>query len=220
ALRFQTFCSSLGKTWAERRLTVSGDKGAHYEVATLWVCVDLVAGQPTMLTDEFLAIYGPAAGGRKASARLRNPKPADLGEWTAKLKTESWQLRRADYDTLGHVNNAAYWAAVEQWLPPFSGPRRARIEYGTGLSPTPQVDIARVDGDDDVLLLWWLQGENGPPAASASIVPLPEGLYPGTTGPSSDAGSIAPPSAQGEAGSASPVVGSGSADSATNKTSR
>ncbi len=175
-LTFQTFCSSLGKRWAERRLTVTGDQGARYEVATLWVCIDLQAGRPAMLTDEFLSIYSEAAGDRKASARLENPKLGDLGPFAGDLKAEAWQLRRVDYDTLGHVNNAAYWAVVEQWLPSFVGPRRARAEYGKGLSPTPQVGVARLEVHGG-LFVWWLEDEGSAPSATASVSPLPADLY-------------------------------------------
>lgn len=176
-LTFRTFCSSLGKRWAERRLTVHGDQGARYEVATLWVCVDFDGGQPTLLTEQFLDIYGSAAGGRKASARQRNPKIDSLGDRASDVVAETWQLRRADFDTLGHVNNAAYWAAVEEWLAPFVRPRRARVEYGRGLSPAPDVGIARYQADD-VLLLWWMEEGEATPSATASVGELPSGLYP------------------------------------------
>ena len=176
-LVFDTFCSALGKRWAERRLTVKGDGGAHYEVATLWVCVDLGAGQPTVLTDEFLDVYGSAAGDRRASARQLNPKLSSLADGAGDhLTAESWQLRRADFDTLGHVNNAAYWAAVEQWLEPFAHPRRARVEYGRGLAIAPQVGIARYQ-IDGTLLLWWLEEGEASPSATASVGRLPEGFY-------------------------------------------
>jgi len=175
-LRFRTFCSALGKRWAERRLTVHGDQGARYEVATLWVCIDLEAGQPAVLTEQFLAIYASAAGGRKASARQRNPKIESLGERTGDVVAEAWQLRRADLDTLGHVNNAAYWAAVEEWMAPFAQPRRTRVEYGRGLSPAPHVGIARYQTDDR-LLLWWLETGETTPSATASVEGLPLDLY-------------------------------------------
>ncbi len=175
-LTFHTFCSSLGKRWAERRLTVHGDQGARYEVATLWVCIDFELGQPALLTDRFLDIYGSATGGRRASARQRNPKIESLGERAAEVVAEAWQLRRADLDTLGHVNNAAYWAAVEEWMDPFDHPRRARVEYGRGLSPAPHVGIARYQ-NDDLLLLWWLEGGENSPSATASVGGLPSGLY-------------------------------------------
>ena len=175
-LKFTTFCSGLGKRWAERRLTVSGDHGARYEVATVWVCVDASSGQPVNLTDQFLDIYGPPAAGRRASARLENPKLVDAQAQGAAVKTESWQLRRVDFDTLGHVNNAAYWAAAEQWMGPFGRPRRARMEYGTGVSFAPEITIARY-ATDDVLVLWWQQDGTSAPAATTAVFPLPAGLY-------------------------------------------
>ena len=175
-LTFQTFCSSLGKRWAERRLTITGSRGARYEIATLWVCVDLETGQPRLLTDRFLEIYGPAAGGRKASARQRNPKIESFADQAGAVVAESWQLRRADLDTLGHVNNAAYWAAVEEWMAPFDQPRRARVEYGRGLSPAPHVGIARYAIGDD-LLLWWMEQAEPTPSATAAVGVLPAGLY-------------------------------------------
>ncbi len=175
-LTFRTFCSSLGKRWAERRLTVHGNQGARYEVATLWVCIDIEAGQPALLTEQFLDIYGSATGGRKASARQRNPKIESLGGRARDVVAETWQLRRADLDTLGHVNNAAYWAAVEEWMAPFGRARRARVEYGRGLSPAPHVGIARYELDD-VLLLWWLEDGQATPSATAAVVDLPSGFY-------------------------------------------
>lgn len=175
-LTFRTFCSALGNRWAERRLTVHGNQGARYEVATLWVCVDFETGQPASLTEEFLDIYGPAAGGRNVSARQRNPKIESLGERAGEVVAEAWQLRRADLDTLGHVNNAAYWAAVEEWIEPFGRPRRARVEYGRGLSPAPHVGVARFQADE-ILLLWWLENGENTPSAVASVCGLPSGLY-------------------------------------------
>ena len=44
-----------------------------------------------------------------------------------------WPLRATDVDRMGHVNNAAYWAAVEQRLaehePDLRLPHRARLDY-------------------------------------------------------------------------------------------
>ncbi len=178
-----TFCSGLGTRWAERRLSVSGDSAARYEVATLWVCIDPVTGRPQPLTDQFISLFGGAAAGRRVPARQRNPKPTDAATWdTARHR---WQLRAADYDVFDHVNNAAYWQAVEQWLPSASGstPRRARLEYGPGLAPaeTVEIELAAADG---ALVLWWF--ESGPdgepsganPAATAAVAPLPASTYP------------------------------------------
>lgn len=179
-LTFETFCSGLGGRWAERRLTVRGTEGICYEVATLWVCIDPVSGRPHRLTDQFNSFYGEAAGDRKVSARQVNPAiepDVDRG------RCRPWQVRRADLDVYGHVNNAAYWAAVEQWADPWSGPRRTRLEYGGGLTDIDRVDIL-VDTVDGVLALWWLAPSEEPiveateAMATASVVELPGGLYP------------------------------------------
>lgn len=175
-LTFTTFCSAVGGRWAERRLDVVDGRGrTAYQVATLWVCVDGRTGQPHSLTEQFTLIYQESAAGRKVSARLQNPKLADVdsGETAAAKPDVQWRLRRADFDTWGHVNNAAYWAAVEEWLPPFDDQRRFRMEYGSGLAikdlgPEPEVTITRRcrhETADEAI--WWLDG-NGDVAASAS----------------------------------------------------
>ncbi len=181
-LTFTTFCSGLGKRWADRRLSISGDRGARYEVCTLWVCVDHETGAPQLLNQEFLAIYAEAAGGRAASARQRNPKLKTTPP--ERLTDEIWQLRKADFDTLGHVNNAAYWCAVEQWLaegPPIT--RRARIEYGTGLGPADSVRIARSLVADEpappTLAMWWIQ--NDQTAATATVAAIDPEIYSAAT---------------------------------------
>lgn len=192
-LRFVTFCSGLGRRWAERRLSVSGASGARYEVATLWVCIDGDTGHPVSLTDGFLDLYSSAADGRKVSARLRNPRLADHpGD---EVEREWWQLRASDYDVFGHVNNAAYWSLVEQWLPPAlaHGSFRARLEYGGGLPPVPWVSVARaVTGDaaGAELCLWWLEPESDPgvgsghAAATAAVVPIAPDSYERPSAPS------------------------------------
>ena len=95
---------------------------------------------PTRLTDRFLATYGPAAGGRKVSSRLW------LGDLPVGAAAVLWPLRVVDVDLLGHVNNAAYWAAVEEQIEPglvfahrlLGGPHRAAMEYGPGIAAGPR----------------------------------------------------------------------------------
>lgn len=176
-LSFVTFCSGLGKRWAERRLTVRGEGGAHYEVATLWVCIDPDGGHPRSLTDQFMELYGSAAGGRKVSARLQNQKfsahPVD------EMRRRTWQLRASDYDVFDHVNNAAYWSVVEQCLPEAPAvPRRTRLEYGQGVPPADSVEVVTAAGSHG-LLVWWLDDDQATTAAAcAATVALPSDLYP------------------------------------------
>lgn len=121
-----TWCGGHGSRWAERRTTIAGGSGARVEAAAVWVAID-EAGRPVRLSDQFFAIWGEAAAARQVSARLRLPGPP------ANLQPRPWVVRVADLDTLGHVNNAAHWAAVEEVL---EGriPRRAQIDFAEALS--------------------------------------------------------------------------------------
>ncbi len=166
SLEFVTFCSGLGNRWAERRLSVRGDHRAHYEVATLWIYIEASSGRPRLLGERFLELYGPASQGRKVQARLTH-RPFDPAS-----ELVSWPLRRVDFDLFNHVNNAAYWAAVEELLPDLtsrrSAPSRFTVEYRDGIGPEVSVRIARhrVPGVDE---LWWLTGPGNGVAASARV---------------------------------------------------
>lgn len=110
-LTLQTWCSGLGSHWAQRSTLIEGERGGHIEAAAVWVHVDLATMAPAKLADDFLAIAGTAAEGRKVGARvmLRERPSADETR-------HPWPLRFSDMDALGHMNNAAYWEAVEEWL--------------------------------------------------------------------------------------------------------
>jgi acyl-ACP thioesterase len=105
-----TFCSGLGRMWAQRRTTVTTPQGAHVEAVALWVHLDPASGRPMPLTQSELALYAPSAAGREIKARLRHPGPPATAERTA------WRFRAAELDLAGHINNAAYWVALEEEL--------------------------------------------------------------------------------------------------------
>lgn len=164
-LTISTFCGRLGKRWAERRLTVNGSAGAHYEVATLWVHIDVDSGRPLALSDDFLHHYGEAAMGRTVRAKQTVPKPAAL---TVAKDRRPWPLRAVDFDTFAHMNNAAYWAVIEEDLltHPALPPTRTTIEYGAGIGPADEVTIVSADVGNDRYLWWEVAGQ---PAASAVV---------------------------------------------------
>ena len=145
-----TWCSGHGGRWAERRTEIRGSDGAHVEAVTIWIFVDGETGAPRKLNDDFFEIYGASAGDRKVSARQQLPTtPPDHAS------TEPWPVRFADLDLLGHVNNAAQWAPVEELCHRF-GLRPegvvAEIEFGAGVDPGPVV--LHVDGDVDGFTSW------------------------------------------------------------------
>lgn len=109
-LELTTFCTGSGRYWAERRTSIGG-RSAAIEAVSLWVQVDVATGRPARLGDEFFALYGAAAGGRLVSSKLSLPSRPATG-----ALVRPWTVRRTDIDQLGHVNNAAHWAVVEEVL--------------------------------------------------------------------------------------------------------
>ena len=164
-LSFSTFCGRLGKRWAERRLVITGEDGASYDVATLWVHIDIDSGRPQTLSSAFMEHYGEAAMGRTVRAKQTIPKPDTVD---ASLRRQPWPLRAVDIDTFDHVNNAAYWAVVEESLAerPVAVPFRTTIEYGAGIARADQVTIAEADTAGERLLWFEVDGQA---VASASV---------------------------------------------------
>lgn len=110
-LTLHTWCSGLGSHWAERETLIEGERGGRIEAVAVWVHVDLSTMAPSKLASDFIEVAGPSAGGRKVGARVvlrERPTPED--------RRHPWPLRFSDMDALGHMNNAAYWEAVEEWL--------------------------------------------------------------------------------------------------------
>jgi acyl-ACP thioesterase len=104
----ETWCSGVSGSAAARRYSLRGARGGRLEAESIWIHLgdDL---RPKRLDDRFLAVYGDSAAGRRASTRFTLPEPPqDAGT--------PWRFRATDVDRLGHVNNAAYWAPLEEAL--------------------------------------------------------------------------------------------------------
>ncbi len=108
-VRLQTFCSGMGRMWAERRTSLVGETGS-VETVALWVHLDRDSLRPAPFGPGELEDYVTASGGRKVRARLYHPL-APSG-----LAFEPWHFRAADLDLANHVNNAAYWCLAEERL--------------------------------------------------------------------------------------------------------
>jgi acyl-ACP thioesterase len=70
-------------------------------------------------------------------------------------------LRAVDFDVFGHVNNAVYWAAVEEELTGWRDGRRitgAEIEFRSGVDPGDEAAVVVADGGPS-LWLWFVVGE-------------------------------------------------------------
>jgi acyl-ACP thioesterase len=110
-LELATFCAGFGSRWAERRVAMSGERGASIDAATVWVHLDPTTGRPKALTSQFHELYAPTAAGREVLARLVHEPVPPGGEGVASFP---WTVRAADLDVFDHANNAMAWAVVEQ----------------------------------------------------------------------------------------------------------
>lgn len=161
-LEAATWCSGVGARWAERRTDVTvGDRLAIESVA-IWVHVSPESGRPLPLSPDFHAVWAESARGRQVSARLHHAAPPESAA------REPWPLRATDLDVIGHVNNAAYWAPVEEVLARRPGRRirHAEAEFRAGLDLDDKVDVV-TDERDDRLACWLCVG--GDVRASALI---------------------------------------------------
>ncbi|WCB94020.1 hypothetical protein DSM104299_02748 [Baekduia alba] len=119
----RTWSSGVGRMWAERRSTITTTAGGHVEAVALWVHLDPVTARPMPITDAELEVYGPSAAGRVVKARLRHPAPPENG-----AGTRAWAFRTTELDVADHINNAAYWAPLEDELLRAAGGEPAAID--------------------------------------------------------------------------------------------
>ena len=156
-----TFCGGLGARWADRRTSITGQRGARIEAMSLWIRISADTGRPTRLDPAFLDLYADFTGDRKVPASTTHPEPP------ADAPRRPWPLRATDLDPLNHVNNAATWEPVVDELARLNlRPRRAEVEYRAAIDPGDVVEIA--SARDDGGLRIWLEVE-GRVRASALV---------------------------------------------------
>ena len=166
-LELSTWCSGFGGRWAERRTRIAGDGGGAVDAASTWVHIDSRTAAPRRLPEEFHQVWGRAAAGRRVSARLILPT-----EPVADASQITWSMRACDLDVMGHMNNAAHWAAVVEAadrigvvLPAF----RAEMEHIAGVEPHGDLRLwARRAGEGADI---WLTVD-GATASAARVRPL------------------------------------------------
>lgn len=166
-LTLRTWCGGLGSHWAERSTRIEGEKGSLIEASAVWVHVDLQTMRPATLAEDFLVTAREAAMDRKVSARsMLRMKPEDSEQ------RDAWPVRFSDMDALGHMNNAAYWEAVEEWLSghrDFREPFAVVLEHLTPIEPGH--DVFTVTREEKNLTAIWHE-MNGTIAAVAQLQKL------------------------------------------------
>ena len=146
-----TFCTGLGRSWAERTTQLRGAGGAVVDAVSLWVQVAPATGRPTPLSDGFREIYGESSNGRIISPRLVLPSPSE------QARVQPWMIRRTDLDPFDHVNNAATWSFLEEALGDSNRSRagRAELEFVTPVQHGGPAEL-RVDDTETSGCSAWL----------------------------------------------------------------
>ena len=108
-------------------------------------------------------------GCRRASTRSGVPRRTGVGSAPTcatprRRRTPGptrWPLRATDVDVLDHVNNAAYWAPVEEELARRGRPRvtDAEIEFRGGVYADEPVDILTADAPGGFATWWCVRGD-------------------------------------------------------------
>ncbi|MFK8024630.1 MAG: acyl-[acyl-carrier-protein] thioesterase [Ilumatobacter sp.] len=160
-LRISTWCSAIGRAWAERRTRLVGSRGARIDAVGLWVQIDTESGRPARVASDFTDAYGATAAGRTVSARMSLGVPPS-SEWSP-----AWHPRAVDIDPMGHVNNAATWAFLEEYAAFGDRRGRAEIEYLRPIEPGADLGVLfegnprAVDEADAAGLGAWLLDDSG-----------------------------------------------------------
>jgi acyl-ACP thioesterase len=154
AVELETWCSGEAAVAAGRRWSLVGEAGGRIEVDSVWIHLGPDA-KPARLGD--FGAYGEAASGRRVSTKLSLPDPP------ATSKRRVWPLRLSDVDVLDHVNNAAYWQAVEHILPSSRvDPRRAhraRLDFRAPVDLDDVVELAVADDGDTLTVGFDVDGD-------------------------------------------------------------
>ena len=149
-----TWCGALGSHWAERRTQIKCGGVIAVECAALWVRVDFKTMKPVALSKELSELLSSATNGRKISSRLEIGR--NLPDLTSNNATsQDWPIRFSDMDAVGHLNNAAYWEVLEEYLGANSGQRApllATVEHHGAIDPGDKVRIVTQKLDGRVVL--------------------------------------------------------------------
>ena len=155
-----TWCGALGSHWAERRTQIKCAGEVVIETAALWVRVDFKTMKPVALSQDLIALLSSATNGRKISSRLEIGK--NLPDLTSNNATsQDWPIRFSDMDAVGHLNNAAYWEVLEEYLGANSGkraPLKATVEHHGAVDPGDKVKIVTQNLDGRIILRHVLDG--------------------------------------------------------------
>lgn len=147
-----TWCSGTAALAAGRRLSLQHERAGRIEVDSVWIHLGPDA-RPARIED--FDVYAGSADGRTVSTRLDLPVPG------AGADRRPWPLRLADLDVMGHVNNAAYWQAVEELLAGTGLAHttlRARLDHRHPVDRDERLELAMTNDEAGVSIAFVVDG--------------------------------------------------------------
>ncbi|MFJ4654198.1 acyl-[acyl-carrier-protein] thioesterase [Nocardia sp. NPDC088792] len=166
------WCSGVSSRWANMRVRITSDAGGLVETEAFWINVDENTGTTARISDAgFAHLAATTDHHRLRWTPMVGEKPPEHSDHDL-----PYPIRAVDIDLLQHMNNAAYWQAVEQVLPGFAevitGPHRAIFEYNAPITAEQTLRI-RPELRPTGLHLWLLAGESISAAVRISSIPHP-----------------------------------------------
>jgi acyl-ACP thioesterase len=130
--------------------------------------------KPEPLPAGFIPLIAESSGGRKVRSNFVVGK--SLPELTALDATsEPWPVRFADMDAVGHMNNASYWIAAEEYLSKHGelrAPMHTVVEHHLSVDPGNDIRLVTQHIDERVIIRHVLSGDAV--AAVTQLVKLPQ----------------------------------------------
>ena len=184
----ERWCGSLSTRWTNMRVRINAVSDTNefnpeprpngvVETEAFWINMN-AEGMPSRISDLAMETLLPMTDEHRLRWKAMNPGKAPAPE-ELDLPDREHVLRITDFDPFKHLNNAAYFEAVEDELVDHAdlleGPYRAIIEYLRPIQPGTRVMVRR-QRLDDVLLMWIMTPDDAGDlqvAASVSIGRIP-----------------------------------------------
>ncbi|MDN5756962.1 MAG: thioesterase [Tomitella sp.] len=163
----QRWCASLSTRWTNMRVRITSEHGTNrlnpherpaglIETEAFWINVN-ERGLPTRISDGGLELLASTTDEYRLRWQAMNPRTPPSADSVGAQRDRMHVLRSTDFDPLEHLNNAAYWAAVEDELvyhPDLTAcPHRAVIEYLRPVPPGSEIVVRRRRTQDQLQML-------------------------------------------------------------------
>ena len=152
-----TWSSGTASSTASRRTTLNGERGGLIEAESVWVHLGLELPSGALRRKLLRRL-------RALRERAQDIAPARAPRSAGRCRANHWPLRHCDLDVLGHLNNAAYWEAVEETAAQIGldlgSPLQAVLEFREPIDLEDEVELLRSPEPDGFRLALAASGES------------------------------------------------------------